>query len=166
MVTSIHKVYIGLGSNISPEEYLLRGIMMLSKELPIEAVSSVWETPPVGGQGGDFLNAVVSVNTSKSIDDLRIKILRPIENRLGRVRTNDPYSPRTLDLDILIYNHQLIDESLWDMAHICVPLSEIYPDYTHPESGICLKDIAARMRMTTPIRLRHDIRLDQKKLPG
>lgn len=138
---------------------------MLSKVLPIEAVSSVWETPPVGGQGGDFLNAVVSVNTTFSVDDLRKKILRPIENRLGRVRTNDPYSPRTIDMDILIYNHHVVDESIWDLAHICVPLSEICPDYTHPVSGLSLIEIAAGMRTTVPIKLRHDIHLDQKKLP-
>lgn len=138
---------------------------MLSKVLPIEAVSSVWETPPVGGQGGDFLNAVVSVNTTMSIDDLRNKILRPIENRLGRVRTNDPYSPRTIDMDILVYNDHVVDESVWDLAHICVPLSEICPDYTHPVSGLSLIEIAASMRTTVPIKLRHDIHLDQKKLP-
>jgi 2-amino-4-hydroxy-6-hydroxymethyldihydropteridine diphosphokinase len=138
---------------------------MLSKVLSIEAVSSVWETPPVGGQGGDFLNAVVSVNTTLSNDDLRKKILRPIENRLGRVRTNDPYSPRTIDMDILVYNDHVVDESVWDLAHICVPLSEICPDYTHPVSGLSLIEIAASMRTTVPIKLRHDIHLDQKKLP-
>jgi len=133
--------------------------------MSIEATSSVWETPPVGGQGGNFLNAVVSVQTSLSIEDLRDNVLRLIEARLGRVRTSDPNSPRTIDMDILIYDQQVIEKTLWEFAYICVPLAEIYPDYTHPESGLLIKDIAIHMRHTTPIRLRRDIRIDQKKLP-
>ena len=138
---------------------------MLRKIMPIEAASSVWETPPVGGQGGNFLNAVVCVQTSLSIVELRDNVLRPIEARLGRVRTSDPNSPRTIDMDILIYNHHVVDESIWESAHICVPLAEINPDYTQSESGLSLKEFANRARHTFPIRLRHDIRIDQKKLP-
>ena len=134
---------------------------MLRKVMPIEAASSVWETPPEGGQGGNFLNAVVSVQTSMGIEDLRNNVLRPIEARLGRVRTSDPNSPRTIDMDILIYDHQVVDESIWESAYICVPLAEICPGYTHPESGLVLKDIAVRMRHTAPIRLRRDIRINQ-----
>ena len=134
---------------------------MLRKVMPIEAASSVWETPPVGGQGGNFLNAVVSVQTSMSIEDLRNSILRSIEARLGRVRTSDPNSPRTIDMDILIYNHQVVDEAIWESAHICIPLAEINPDYTHPESGLSLIELADRLRHTTPIRLRHDVRINQ-----
>jgi 2-amino-4-hydroxy-6-hydroxymethyldihydropteridine diphosphokinase len=134
---------------------------MLRKVMPIVAASSVWETPPVGGQGGNFLNAVVCVQTSMSIDDLRNNVLRVIEARLGRVRTGDPNSPRTIDMDILIYNHQLVDDSIWESAHICIPLAEINPDYTQPESGLSTKELAERMRQARPIRLRHDIRINQ-----
>jgi len=138
---------------------------MLRKVVAVEAVSSVWETPPVGGQGGNFLNAVVCVHTSMSIEDLRNSVLRFIEARLGRVRTSDPNSPRTIDMDILIYDQQEVDGSIWETAHICIPLAEIYPDYTHSHSGLSIKDMAGRLGQTTPIRLRRDIRLDQKKLP-
>lgn len=157
-----HTVYIGIGSNISPEEYILRGIKLLRQAVTLEAASSIWETPPVGGQGGNFLNAVVRVRTVLAADDLLQKILRPIEARLGRVRTADPNSPRTIDLDILIFDHLLVDQSLWEFAHICVPLAEINPDYTHPETSIPLISVADRLRRTTPILLRRDIYINQK----
>jgi 2-amino-4-hydroxy-6-hydroxymethyldihydropteridine diphosphokinase len=156
-----HTVYIGIGSNISPEEYILRGINLLRKSLILEAASSVWETPPVGGQGDNFLNAVVRIRTDQDADYLLRKTLRSIESRLGRVRTEDRNSPRTIDLDILIFDHQVLDPSIWEMAHICVPLAEIYPDYTHPETTISIKSIADRLRVTSPIVLRHDIHIEQ-----
>lgn len=159
-----HTVFISIGSNISPEEYILRGINLLCKAVILETVSSVWETPPVGGQGDNFLNAVARIRTDLAADDLLHKTLRPIEARLGRVRTADRNSPRTIDLDILIFDQQILDPLLWEMAHICVPLAEIYPAYTHPETSISIKSIADRMRATSPILLRHDIQINQKKL--
>jgi 2-amino-4-hydroxy-6-hydroxymethyldihydropteridine diphosphokinase len=155
-----HTVYIGIGSNISPEEFILRGVKLLRQAVTLEAASSVWETPPVGGQGGNFLNAVVRVRTELTAEDLLDKILRPIEARLGRVRTSDPNSPRTIDLDILIYDQQLVDPSVWEYAHICIPLAEIYPDYTHSTTSMSLISIADRMRNISPILLRRDIYID------
>jgi 2-amino-4-hydroxy-6-hydroxymethyldihydropteridine diphosphokinase len=163
-MVNFHIVYIGIGSNISPEEFLLRGINLLRQSVTLEKVSSVWETPPVGGQGNNFLNAAVRVRTDRTAEDLQQQILRPIEARLGRKRTADPNSPRTIDLDILIYDHQEVDQSLWEFAHICVPLAEIYPDYTHPTSSISLKSVADQMQSKSPILLRHDLYYDQNKL--
>jgi 2-amino-4-hydroxy-6-hydroxymethyldihydropteridine diphosphokinase len=108
----VHQVIIGLGSNISPAENLKSALYLLGQYAPIEAISEVWQTRAVGSRGPDFLNAAVVISTSLSYDDLRNQILRPIENLLGRVRTKDPNAPRTIDLDILIVDGELIDQDL------------------------------------------------------
>jgi 2-amino-4-hydroxy-6-hydroxymethyldihydropteridine diphosphokinase len=159
-MSSSHIAYIGIGSNISPEEYIIRGVDLLRKAVTLEAASSIWETPPVGGQGGNFLNAVVRVRTDLGADELVRKVLKPIEVRLGRVRTADPNSPRTIDLDILIYDQEVMDPSLWELTHICVPLAEINPDYTKPGASVSVASVADRLRRISPIMLRYDVHIN------
>ena len=131
----IHQVVIGLGSNISPTENLKSSIYLLGRLIPINTVSGVWQTPSIGSPGPDFLNAAALITTQLSVEDLRSNILRPIENLLGRIRTKDPNAPRTIDLDILIYDEILLDEELWRYAHMAVPVAEILPAYIDPQSG-------------------------------
>jgi 2-amino-4-hydroxy-6-hydroxymethyldihydropteridine diphosphokinase len=120
----------------------------------VETISSVWETPPAGGEGPNFLNAVALVYTQLSADDLKYLVLRPIEAQLGRVRTDNPYDPRSIDLDILIFDGKVVDEELWRHAHHAVPLAELIPEFVHEESGETLSQIARRLAEATPIRTR------------
>jgi 2-amino-4-hydroxy-6-hydroxymethyldihydropteridine diphosphokinase len=120
--------------------------------VPIEAVSGVWKTPAVGSPGPDFLNAAVLISSQLTTGELRNDILRPIENLLGRVRTKDPNAPRTIDLDILIYNGQILDQDLWKFAHMAVPVAEILPTYSDPQSGDQAIVIAERLRKTSVIK--------------
>jgi 2-amino-4-hydroxy-6-hydroxymethyldihydropteridine diphosphokinase len=148
----IHQVVIGLGSNISPAENLKSSLYLLGRLVPIEAVSGVWQTPAVGSPGPDFLNAAALISTQLAIAEFRNEILRPIENLLGRVRTRDPNSPRTIDLDILIYDGQMIDQELWKYAHMSLPVAEILPTYTDPLSGEQAIVIAERLRKLSTIK--------------
>lgn len=152
-----HQVFLGLGSNIQPEENIPRSIAMLRQVLAVETISSVWETPPVGSPGPNFLNAALQARTNFSQEDLREKIIRPIEERLGRVRTADPNAPRTIDIDILIYDGKAVEEGLWERAHICLPLSELIPDYTHPVNGETIQAAAIRLNMSTSIKRREGL---------
>lgn len=152
-----HEVFLGLGSNIQPEQYLPRAIAKLRQVLEIVAVSSAWETPAVGSSGPDFLNAAVQARTGLPVEDLRVKKLRPIEKSLGRVRTADPNAPRTIDIDILIYDGEIIEEELWDQAHVCLPLSELIPDYAHPLKGETMGSAAQRLTQTTSLRRRSEL---------
>lgn len=146
-----HLVYISLGSNIAPRRNLVEAVRMLEGRLPVEALSSVWETPAVGGHGPDFLNLAARLRTSLSPEALKEQILLPIEAALGRRRSEDKNAPRPIDLDILIYDEALVDSELWDYAHLAVPLAEIYPDYPHPESGESLEAVARRLEAEQPI---------------
>jgi 2-amino-4-hydroxy-6-hydroxymethyldihydropteridine diphosphokinase len=145
--TEIHKVYLNLGSNIAPQENLARAIALLRETVKVETISSVWETPPAGGEGPNFLNAVALVYTLLSADDLKYLVL-------GRVRTDNPYDPRSIDLDILIFDGRVVDEEVWRHAHHAVPLAELIPEFVHKESGETLSQIARRLAEATPIRTR------------
>ena len=120
--------------------------------LTVEAVSSLWTTPSVGSPGPDFLNAAALISTASTLEELRSQILRPIENLLGRVRTQDPNAPRTMDLDPLIFDGTQLDEQLWEYAHMAIPVAEILPDYIDPSSGRSAAAIATNLLKIAPIR--------------
>jgi 2-amino-4-hydroxy-6-hydroxymethyldihydropteridine diphosphokinase len=58
-----------------------------------------------------------------------------LEAQLGRVRTEHKYSPRTIDIDILIYGEEILDPEIWSQPHLTVPLAELLPELKHPSSG-------------------------------
>jgi 2-amino-4-hydroxy-6-hydroxymethyldihydropteridine diphosphokinase len=138
-----HTVYVSLGSNITPRQNLPRAIELLRAHSPIQACSTVWETPPVGTGGPKFHNADVCLTSPLGVDELKFQVLRAIETRLGRVRSTDKYAARPIDLDILIYDGQLIDPEIWEQPHLAIPLAEIYPDYQNTHTG---ETIAAAAR--------------------
>ena len=147
-----HRVVIGLGSNISPVENLKSSIYLLSRLVVIKAISGVWQTPSVGSPGPDFLNAAVLITTQLSVEELRRNVLRPIENLLGRIRTNDPNSPRTIDLDVLIYGNELLEDELWDYAHIAVPVAEVLPNYKDNNTGKDIRMTASLLQESSEIK--------------
>jgi 2-amino-4-hydroxy-6-hydroxymethyldihydropteridine diphosphokinase len=148
---------IGLGSNISPERNLTRAVDLLCQYLIVEKVSTAWETPPDGLKGANFLNAAVQVSTQLSPGLLKNLVLRPIEVRLGRVRTANKYAPRTIDLDILVYDGRTLDPKIWSLAFLAVPLAEIIPGYRNPETGEPVEEAAARLVQLTPVRPRPEV---------
>jgi 2-amino-4-hydroxy-6-hydroxymethyldihydropteridine diphosphokinase len=113
-----------IGSNIQPEVYLPLAVELLKKSVWLEALSSAWETPAVGSKGPNFLNAVGVFIAQRRMDELKADVLRPIEAQLGRVRSADKFAPRTLDLDLIMWEDQIIEEDVWRYAHIAVPLAE------------------------------------------
>jgi len=131
----------------------------------IEAISNAWITPAIGSQGPDFLNSAALVSTQYSFEELKNQILRPIETLLGRVRTKDPNAPRTIDLDILIFDGELFDQDLWDYAHMCVPVAEVLPDYNNPINGETLKEIADRFLRSGRI-AQSSLKLHRTSTPG
>ena len=147
-----HRVYLGVGSNIQPQENLPRAINLIRKKLTIEEISSVYQTQAVGSLGPDFLNAVVLVRTTLSCEQLKKTIIREIEDTLGRIRTSDKNAPRTIDIDILIKDDEVYDEDIWELAHLAVPLAELYPDYMHPITNKPLSHIAEDLNSSKPIK--------------
>lgn len=125
------------------------------------AVSSAYRNPAVGPKPQpEFLNAVAQLECEGNDVQLRLQ-LRQIETELGRVRTEDKYAPRTIDLDLIWLagasdQQQLFAEpDITERAHLAVPLAELAPDLRHPASGERLGTIAKRLgpqvRMTVQV---------------
>jgi len=136
------EVIILLGSNINPAVNIRGGALSLAARLPILNASSVWLIPAFGSSGPGFYNAAVLCNTNMNENDLKYKILRPIEEQLGRIRTSDKYAARTLDMDTIILNGTVIEPRLWDTAFILLPIAEIAPNFHNPISGLTLQELA------------------------
>jgi 2-amino-4-hydroxy-6-hydroxymethyldihydropteridine diphosphokinase len=78
--------------------------------------------------------------------ELKEQIIRPIEARLGRVRSENKYSPRTIDIDIVLFDEKPYNDRFWRFAFVIVPLAEIHPDYQNPITGENISQTATRLR--------------------
>jgi 2-amino-4-hydroxy-6-hydroxymethyldihydropteridine diphosphokinase len=127
---------IGLGSNLGDRLFNLRTAVIALKGLgEVERVSSLYETAPVGGpEQGPFLNAVVLLATSLPAEDLLAGLLA-VEEKGGRVRTVT-WGPRTLDLDLIVYDDVRLDLPQLTLPHprahqrrfVAEPLAEVWPE--------------------------------------
>jgi 2-amino-4-hydroxy-6-hydroxymethyldihydropteridine diphosphokinase len=105
----------------------------------------IWESQAVGSSGPNYLNSTALIHTDLSLESIKSTIISPIENQLGRIRTEDKYIDRTIDLDVLIYNDRVVDPELWTQAHLAVPASELLPDFMNTTTGETLLEIAAEL---------------------
>ena len=151
--------FLGLGSNLGDRlTNLQAAVDALQTEpgLRVTASSRVWETAPVGGPPQpDYLNAVIRVETDLSAWDL-LDAARRVEVRLGRVR-RERWGARSLDVDILLYDDEQIDESelvvphprMAQRAFVLLPLLELEPDPILPD-GTRLRDVQVDTEGVTP----------------
>jgi|SRR5690625_4010205 len=139
----MNRAYVALGTNIEPrEQYLHDALELLTKDERINILkkSSVYQTVPVGyTDQPDFLNMVIEVNTSLKAINL-LDVCQEIEQNLGRKRTIR-FGPRTIDLDILVYNQEnrqserliIPHPRMHERAFVLVPLREIAPNLDIPK---------------------------------
>jgi 2-amino-4-hydroxy-6-hydroxymethyldihydropteridine diphosphokinase len=148
------RVYVGLGSNLGDREAALRSaIELLGREpgVAVRAVSTFRETDPVGvTEQPRFLNAVAELETAVPPRELLDRLLA-IERELGRERTAERrWGPRAIDLDLLLYGDDVIDEQGLRVPHprlaerrfVLEPLEELDPDLSLPD-GRRIKDLLA-----------------------
>ncbi len=136
--------YVGLGSNLGDREAnLSEARRRLNESGRITAASSIYETEPWGVDPGqpDYLNQVVALASPLPPAGL-LELLLTIERDMGRVRAA-PGDSRLIDLDLLLYGDEVIDEpgltlphpGMSERAFVLTPLAEIAPDAVHPVSG-------------------------------
>ncbi|HEX7541916.1 MAG TPA: 2-amino-4-hydroxy-6-hydroxymethyldihydropteridine diphosphokinase [Anaerolineales bacterium] len=156
MTVSEHQTCLLLGSNIQPERNLPLATNELQKALTILQISSIWETPPVGSAGPNFLNAALLAQTPLEQNALKLQILLPLEAKMGRVRSADKNEARPIDLDIILFDGMILDPTLWQFAHRAVPVAEIQPEL-RSEAGETLREAAAKFVSAGSIRIRTDV---------
>ena len=140
------RAYVGLGSNLGDREHIIWGaihMLAFNPEVDVVAVSSIRETDPVGFEDQPrFLNAAVAMETDLEPRSL-LDLLLGVERELGRTRDGPRFGPRTIDLDLLLYGDDVIDEPGLTVPHprlherrfVLEPLVELDPDLTVPEKG-------------------------------
>lgn len=154
-----HRAVVSLGSNIDPAPHLRRAVELLVEEVEVQTVSSVYETAPVGPVDQPrFLNAAAVLRCDLGPRRLHSEVLRPIETRLGRHRSDDPYLPRTIDLDLVLFDdlvavfdgRRVPHPGLLEHVHVAVPVAELLPDLRHPEDGRTMSEIAENLLAGLP----------------
>ncbi len=136
--------FIGLGSNLSdPQAQIIKAIDAIAQieDCSIETVSSLYYSRPMGPQDQpDYMNAVLSLNTNLAALAL-LDALQAIENISGRVRKDNRWGARILDLDILLYDADVINIERLTIPHygiklrefVLLPLAEIAPELCLPD---------------------------------
>ncbi|MCB0444480.1 MAG: 2-amino-4-hydroxy-6-hydroxymethyldihydropteridine diphosphokinase [Gelidibacter sp.] len=138
-----HKVYIALGSNKGDRfKHLQDAIDLIFNRIgKINIISKVYNTPAFGFEGDDFLNTCIFIETDISSDKVMTQLLA-IETKLGRTRSNtETYEARTIDLDMLFFDDEIIDTKLLQIPHpemhkrkfVLQPLHDIAPKMLHPK---------------------------------
>jgi 2-amino-4-hydroxy-6-hydroxymethyldihydropteridine diphosphokinase len=147
-------VYISLGTNMGDRENFLREAIEELGQHPsiqLQSVSSIYETDPVGFvDQPNFLNLVVKIFTNLSPQEL-LEVTQSIENQLGRKR-EVRWGPRTIDLDILLYNQENIETDqlriphprMFERSFVLIPLKEINSQF-EVENNKLLEDKGVRL---------------------
>ncbi len=150
MDNNVVVAYIGVGSNIEPESNIANALTRLSKHVDITGISSFYRTAPLLRENQeDYLNGVWQISTSIPPEELKLGVLRRIEKELHRNRESDKYASRTIDLDLLLYDDMVIQESgltipdpdICKRSFIAFPLSELSPNLIMPDTKKPLIDI-------------------------
>ena len=156
-------IYISLGSNIEPEKHMRIACDELKRQLAQAVTSPVYQSPAIGMEGADFLNAVIGGNTFLSPAGI-ISLLREIETAHGRVRSKNKFSDRTLDLDLLLFGELItqndVTESgfsinlphpeITEQAYVIQPLADIAPDVKHPIRSSTISQLCQQMKTESP----------------
>ena len=147
----MQRVYLGLGSNLAQPAAQLQAALAALAELPgcqLVKVSSLYASQPLGpADQPDYVNAVAALDTN--LEPLQLlDLLQQIELHQGRQRKTERWGPRTLDLDILLFGQQRIDEARLKVPHyhmqerpfVLYPLAEIAADLQLPD-GRTLREL-------------------------
>jgi 2-amino-4-hydroxy-6-hydroxymethyldihydropteridine diphosphokinase len=148
------RAFVALGSNIDPDAHIQAAVLALAPHVQIVAVSNVYcteaeerpEQPP-------FYNCVVEIRTEMPAWDLKFQVLRAIEEALDRRRTSDKFAPRTIDLDLILYDELVVDADglilpdpdIVRRPFLALPLNELAPELTLPGTSLRIAEVASAL---------------------
>jgi len=144
--------FLGLGSNLGNREANLQmAIRAMTRLARVTEASSLYQTAPVGPHQPDFYNAVVRIETGLSATSL-LRFLKGIEGEIGRRQGGEPGGPRPIDIDILLYGDEIVEEGALTVPHprmaersfVLAPLAEIAVDARHPVVDASIGELARK----------------------
>ncbi|MFL6578087.1 MAG: 2-amino-4-hydroxy-6-hydroxymethyldihydropteridine diphosphokinase [Povalibacter sp.] len=141
-------VFVAAGSNVEPVSHLRQALDELQRIYAPLTVSPAYRNKAVGFEGEDFINLVIGFRTDDSIRDVR-RNLQEVEKLCGRPADSPKWAPRTMDLDILLYDQLVSDEpglilprpDLIRRAYMLKPMADIAPDVMHPTLHKSMRDL-------------------------
>lgn len=131
--------FVSVGSNVEKEKNIVAGLNSLCETFGKLTISPIYETIAVGFAGEDFYNLVVGFESDLSAQEI-FELLRELEFKHGRLQNSQKFSSRTLDLDLLLYGDQVIENETLKLPRsdiekylfVLQPLSDIAPNLRHP----------------------------------
>ena len=145
MSQTARRVWVGVGSNVDPVAHLHLAVTAMMERYGALQLSSVYENPPVGFDGADFLNMVVGLDIEGGwlgVTDF----LESIHRQVGRVSGEQQFGPRKLDLDLLLFG-VLVDprarvprSDVLRYSFVLGPMAEVAPDLPHPVTGTTMAE--------------------------
>jgi 2-amino-4-hydroxy-6-hydroxymethyldihydropteridine diphosphokinase len=146
----VARAYIAIGSNIAPETNIPKALEALSERCRIEGISRFYRSRPLNRpEQADFINGACVIETGLSPRELKYRILREIEKSLDRVRTSDRYAARTIDIDIALYENEVIyeedlvipDPDIVERPFLYLPLLDLDADLRVPGMEMALREV-------------------------
>ncbi|WP_423129628.1 2-amino-4-hydroxy-6-hydroxymethyldihydropteridine diphosphokinase [Gaoshiqia sp. Z1-71] len=108
-----HTAIVGIGSNIEPDKHISRMLTILKQETTVLDISRLMKTKPIGiADQPWFVNGAVKLETDLPIADFR-QYLKQVEDRLGRDRSQAKFGPRCIDLDLVVWDGQVVDDDYY-----------------------------------------------------
>ncbi len=155
---SMARIFVGVGSNVDRERNVQAGLSALSGAFGALQVSTIYESEAIGFAGDNFFNLVVGFDSAESPEQVAAT-LNAIEYRFGRDRGGGRFAPRTLDLDLLLYNDlvrhdaqiSVPREDVTKYAFVLRPLAEIAGGLCHPVSGEPFAELWARFDQSSQV---------------
>jgi 2-amino-4-hydroxy-6-hydroxymethyldihydropteridine diphosphokinase len=139
--SKLNKIFLGIGSNLESEKHINSCINYFKASFKDCIISPIYQSPSYGFIGNDFYNLVIAINTHFELYKFKQWIMR-LEDIHGRDRSQQRYSNRTLDIDILLYNDLLVNTEelilprpeLLRQDYILKPMVDIAASLLHPST--------------------------------
>ena len=124
----MNKVVVALGSNIDPQKNIEEACQSLKRNFTFLKQSKFIQTAPIGyTDQDDFINGSVLLQTNLSQEEFKAA-LKAMEKELGREKSTIPYGPRTIDLDIVVFNGKIVDQDFYERGFVKDAVLELLPD--------------------------------------
>lgn len=123
--TAVNECIIGIGSNIDPERSIQVALMILQQETDVRGVSKWVKTTPIGIRNqSDFINGAIKIRTTLSQESFK-RYLKNLEDKLGRDRSLPRFGPRIIDLDIVVWNDDIVDDDYYTRDFVRNAIDEL-----------------------------------------